>query len=436
MGGFFFFWSLSPPLSLFEVHVDSTAVLMRDLGVSGFQVPLLWEGRWVTGLMNSDGRQLLINQETVCQWARRKTAAPAARTEIHTDLKNTQQAQRSAPGHADAPTTAAHTRTHNAIHISFISVPCAFCWAEANPVFPPWRCEQDVPITYVLTPSPPGPSSSLDMETPARCKFWMSPGEQKVQEIKAEAADLHPLRRQRLSLLSGFLKLGAVVGGKKKKTKRKETHFSCHPFVSSPQAFHFAALYSRLQKTRWLTLRKSEWVSVLFIIFPFHVQLQNNCGSACKRRTKGYHGNVCSPAMAAEPHRNIAQWRSYRPQARGICFHFIADSRNSRGKKDNKKYFLLFCLCWLYGCRLRRVSLLFLFGGADWFDNFGVTNMDDIDRLQCASLPLIFKNSNNQQKKTCNTSQNKKEFLKAVKYTEILHCSHSPEQWHPVIYQM
>lgn len=37
------------------------------LGVSEFQVPVLWERRWVTGLMNSDVRQLLINRETVCQ---------------------------------------------------------------------------------------------------------------------------------------------------------------------------------------------------------------------------------------------------------------------------------------------------------------------------------------------------------------------------------
>lgn len=334
-----FFFGLSLPLSLFEVHVDSTAVLMRDLGVSGFQVPLLWEGRWVTGLMNSDGRQLLINQETVCQWARRKTAAPAARTEIHTDLKNTQQAQR-----AGSCRCTHHRRTH-AHTTPFISpssqspVPSV----EQRPIlsFPPDAVSRMclLPMCWLLPHRGRAPRS-IWKHLPDVNSEWV-PGSKRCKRLR---------RRRRICIRFGgndchfspVFKTWSRRGGKKKKTKRKETHFSCHPFVSSPQAFHFAALYSRLQKTRWLTLRKSEWVSVLFIIFLFHVQLQNNCGSACKRRTKGYHGNVCSPAMAAEPHRNIAQWRSYRPQTRGICFHFIADSRNSKGKKNNKNIFCCF----------------------------------------------------------------------------------------------
>lgn len=118
--------------------------------------------------------------------------------------------------------------------------------------------------------------------------------------------------------------------------------------------------------------------------------------------------------------------------------HVTPQAKKTRKKKQTNIFFVV-CLCWLCGCRLWRVPLLFLFGGADWFDNFGVTSMDDIDRLQSTSLPLIFKNGNNQQKHLYYlTKQNKtkKEFLKAVKYTEIPHCSHSPEQWHPVIYQM
>lgn len=44
------------------MHACSAAVLMRD---PGCQVLVLWEKRWVTVLMNSDVRHLLINQETV-----------------------------------------------------------------------------------------------------------------------------------------------------------------------------------------------------------------------------------------------------------------------------------------------------------------------------------------------------------------------------------
>lgn len=105
-------------------------------GVSGFQVPVLWERRWVTGLMNSDVRQLLINQETVCQHADWNSSPTPTCT--HTVAHKHTQAwkhMRTRPCRC-AHNQRIYTRTHS-VHISFIWVPCAFCGAEANPVFPP-----------------------------------------------------------------------------------------------------------------------------------------------------------------------------------------------------------------------------------------------------------------------------------------------------------
>lgn len=87
-------------------------------GVSGFQVPVLWERRWVTGLMNSDVRQLLINQETVCQHADWNSSPTPTCT--HTVAHKHTQAwkhMRTRCIHADVPTTSAYTRAH----IAFIS---------------------------------------------------------------------------------------------------------------------------------------------------------------------------------------------------------------------------------------------------------------------------------------------------------------------------
>lgn len=87
----------------------SAAVLMRD---EGFQVRVLWERRWVTGLMNSDVQQLLINQETVCQhadWSSSPTP-PCTHTRMHDNT--------CARGHADVLAASAHTQHSYLLHLS------------------------------------------------------------------------------------------------------------------------------------------------------------------------------------------------------------------------------------------------------------------------------------------------------------------------------
>lgn len=88
------------------------------LGVSGFQVLVLWEGRWVTGLMNSDGRQLLINQETVCQRVHWNSSSypnvcTQSCTSIHTSLKIRRRARQAAQRRPLPVHTHAHTHTHH-----------------------------------------------------------------------------------------------------------------------------------------------------------------------------------------------------------------------------------------------------------------------------------------------------------------------------------
>lgn len=74
-------WMYPCDIETFDVFLCCCSTNER-LGVSGFQVLVRWERRWVTGLMNSDGRQLLINQETVCQPADWKSSPSPMFTHI------------------------------------------------------------------------------------------------------------------------------------------------------------------------------------------------------------------------------------------------------------------------------------------------------------------------------------------------------------------
>lgn len=155
------------------------------LGVSGFQVPVLWERRWVTGLMNSDGRQLLINQETVCQPADWNISASPMCT--HTLAHKHTQAWKYIHM-CTRPCRSAHNQ-RICTYTEFIS-PSSGSPAlsvERRPIlpFPPTAW---VEYAYYLCAhtSPSGASFSLNMETPANCKFWMRPRVQKVQKIKAK----------------------------------------------------------------------------------------------------------------------------------------------------------------------------------------------------------------------------------------------------------
>lgn len=83
-------WMYPCDIETFDVFLCCCSTNER-LGVSGFQVLVRWERRWVTGLMNSDGRQLLINQETVCQPADWKSSPSSMFTHTfahkHTNMK-------------------------------------------------------------------------------------------------------------------------------------------------------------------------------------------------------------------------------------------------------------------------------------------------------------------------------------------------------------
>lgn len=151
------------------------------LGVSGFQVLVLWERRWVTGLMNSDGGQLLINQETVCQQAD-CNSSPSPYVHTHTPPHKHTQAWKyiqSAQKTMQMCPQPVYVHT-NRVHISFIWVPCAVS-VERGPIlpFPPDSTSRSMPITCVFPPLPLEQGPSLNMERPARCKFWMRPWEQK-----------------------------------------------------------------------------------------------------------------------------------------------------------------------------------------------------------------------------------------------------------------
>lgn len=99
-------------------------------GVSGFQVLVLWERRWVTGLMNSDVQQLLINQETVCQHADwNSSPTPCTRTRMHDNT--------CARGHADVLAASAQTHTHTAFISPSSESPELSVEQRPIPSFPP-----------------------------------------------------------------------------------------------------------------------------------------------------------------------------------------------------------------------------------------------------------------------------------------------------------
>lgn len=194
-----------------------------------------------------------------------------------------------------------HMRTHaHTIHISFISVPCAFCWAEANPVFPPLTASAGCAYYLCAHTTPAGASSPLNMETPARCKFWMRPREQKVQEIKARAVDVYSF------------------GG-------NDCHFLCFklaPWKNSsfvtllfpPRAFHFAILFKGVQKQG--DSRCASECSFHHNSFTFNFKIILGLLAIAYKRVSL---KVCSPATVANPRRNRTRWSwcCLRPQTGG-----------------------------------------------------------------------------------------------------------------------
>lgn len=144
---------------------------------------MLWERRWVTGLMNSDVRQLLINQETVCQPADWNSSPSPMCT--HAYVHKHTQAWKSI--HLQ-PIRYAHKHIYahavdfiSLSHVSFVTA------LELEPVlpFPPDTWLQCAYYSCAQT-APTGTRPSLNMEISARCKFWMRPRAQTVLEIKAE----------------------------------------------------------------------------------------------------------------------------------------------------------------------------------------------------------------------------------------------------------
>lgn len=136
-----------------------------------FQVPERWERRWVTGLMNSDGQQLLINQETVCEAAAWNSGPSPKCTHkyilihIHNPIQLRQdRTSQYTPPSSSSPGPAADARPNS-------TLVCAY-----------YPCVRTIPT---------GARPSLNMETPATCKYWKRPREQKLQKmmVKAEPAE-------------------------------------------------------------------------------------------------------------------------------------------------------------------------------------------------------------------------------------------------------
>lgn len=183
-------WTYPCDIETFDVFLCSCSTNER-LGVSGFQVLVHWERRWVTGLMNSDGRQLLINQETVCQPAdwKRSPSPMFAHMFAHKHTPVWNYAHTSASRwRFGKQHEHIHRHTH-AVHIPFIWIPCACCRAEANHAFPP---DSMCTVCYYLCAhtTPSGARPWLNVEIPARCKFWMRSRVQKEQTIKAKTEDV------------------------------------------------------------------------------------------------------------------------------------------------------------------------------------------------------------------------------------------------------
>lgn len=155
-------------------------------GVSGFQVLMLWERRWVTGLMNSDVRQLLINQETVCQPADWNSSPSPMCT--HTCAHKHTHTQKNTHIHEPLQMfSRPHLHTH-AVEFIFPSYVSPVLRVELRPIlpFPPDTWVQCAHYLCAHT-APTGAKPSLNMEISARCKFWMRPRAQKVPKIKAKA---------------------------------------------------------------------------------------------------------------------------------------------------------------------------------------------------------------------------------------------------------
>lgn len=108
------------------------------LGVSGFQVLMLWERRWVTGLMNSDVRQLLINQETVCQPADWNSSPSPMCTHacVHKHTQTWKTIIRTSQFNSIPMFPTTYTHTCSRVHIPFT---CACSGAEASPALPSWH---------------------------------------------------------------------------------------------------------------------------------------------------------------------------------------------------------------------------------------------------------------------------------------------------------
>lgn len=179
-------WMYPCDIETFDVFLCCCSTNER-LGVSGFQVLVRWERRWVTGLMNSDGRQLLINQETVCQPADWKSSPSSmfTHTFAHKHIPVWKYTHICAILWRFGEQHEHHTDIH-IVHIPFIWIPCACCRVEANHVFP--SDSMSTVCYYLYAPTTPtGARPLLNMEKPSRYKFWRRSRVQKAQKITAKA---------------------------------------------------------------------------------------------------------------------------------------------------------------------------------------------------------------------------------------------------------
>lgn len=117
--------------------------------------------------MNSDGRQLLINQETVCQPADWKSSPSSmfTHTFAHKHIPIWKYTHICAILWRFGEQHEHHTDIHT-VHIPFIWIPCACCRVEANHAFP--SDSMSTVCYYLYAPTTPtGARPLLNMEKPS-----------------------------------------------------------------------------------------------------------------------------------------------------------------------------------------------------------------------------------------------------------------------------
>lgn len=128
-------------------------------------------------------KRLSVSQQTGT------AALPLLPLWVHTLAHKHTQAWKYAKAHTDVPTIIwTHTHTHTPIEFRSPSSGSPVPAVERRAILPfPLTAWAQCGYYLCAHTTPAGARPSMNMETPARCRFWIRPRVQKVQKIKVKS---------------------------------------------------------------------------------------------------------------------------------------------------------------------------------------------------------------------------------------------------------